>query len=300
MTSRIGRLLSKYTSGKIPKAFKHIPSLQAWEDVLYLTEPENWSANAVYQATRIFASNLGAKKVERFYKFVLLPRARDDIRKNKRLHFALYQALKKSVYKPAAIFKGILFPLCESGTCTLREAVIIGSIIQRITIPSLHSSVVLMKLARMEYSGMTSYFMKLLVEKKYALPYRVVVSMVAHFMGFLEETRIMPVIWHQLLLAFVQRYKNELTQEEKDKLKILIRRQSYKLVSPEILRELKESRNRGEKEDDLLLSGNILEQGHGHGHGRLWSGAEVLKFTRCMINHDVLDRVQSDIEPIIT
>ncbi|KAK6915379.1 Bystin, partial [Dillenia turbinata] len=254
----IGRLLGKYTSGKIPKAFKHIPSLQGWEDVLYLTEPENWSPNAVYQATRIFASNLGAKKVERFYKFVLLPQVRDDIRKNKRLHFALYQALKKSVYKPAAFFKGILFPLCESGTCTLREAVIIGSIIQKVTIPSLHSSVALMKLAQMEYSGMTSYFMKLLVEKKYALPYRVVDAMVAHFMGFVEETRIMPVIWHQSLLAFVQRYKNELTQEEKDKLKSLIRRQSHKLVSPEILRELKESRNRGEKEDDLMYYLDVI------------------------------------------
>lgn len=87
--------------------------MQLWEDILYLTEPENWSPNALYQATRIFASNLGAKKAERFYRLVLLPRVREDIRKNQRLHFALYQALKKSLYKPAAFFKGILFPLCE-------------------------------------------------------------------------------------------------------------------------------------------------------------------------------------------
>jgi essential nuclear protein 1 len=87
--------------------------MQLWEDVLYLTEPENWSPNALYQSTRIFASNLGAKKAERFYRLVLLPRVREDIRKNQRLHFALYQALKKSLYKPAAFFKGILFPLCE-------------------------------------------------------------------------------------------------------------------------------------------------------------------------------------------
>lgn len=67
----------------------------------------------MYQATRIFASNLGAKKAERFYKLVLLPRVREDIWKNKCLHFALYQSLKKCLYKPAAFFKGILFPLCE-------------------------------------------------------------------------------------------------------------------------------------------------------------------------------------------
>ncbi|XP_021278228.1 bystin [Herrania umbratica] len=94
----VGKFLNKYTAGKMPKAFKHIPSMQLWEDVLYLTEPENWSPNAMFQATRIFASNLGAKKAERFYRLVLLPRVRDDIRKNKRLHFALYQSLKKALY----------------------------------------------------------------------------------------------------------------------------------------------------------------------------------------------------------
>lgn len=97
----------------MPKAFKHIPSMQLWEDVLYLTKPESWSPNAMYQATRIFASNLGVKKAELFYRLVLLPRIRDDIKQNKRLHFALYQALKKSLYKPAAFNKGILFPLCK-------------------------------------------------------------------------------------------------------------------------------------------------------------------------------------------
>lgn len=110
---RVGTHLSKYTAGKIPKPFKHIPAMKQWEEVLYVTEPENWSPNAMYQATRIFSSNLGVKKAERFYKLVLLPRVREDIKKNKRLHFALYQSLKKSLYKPAAFFKGILFPLCE-------------------------------------------------------------------------------------------------------------------------------------------------------------------------------------------
>ncbi|KAM7503839.1 hypothetical protein LguiB_002743 [Lonicera macranthoides] len=248
----VGKLLNKYTAGKMPKAFKHIPSLKFWEEVLYLTEPEKWSPNAMYQATRIFASNLGVKKAERFYKLVLLPRVREDIRKNKRLHFALYQALKKSLYKPAAFNKGILFPLCESRTCNLREAVIVGSILQKVSIPPLHSSVALLKLADMEYCGTTSYFIKLLIEKKYALPYRVLDAMVAHFMNFIEDPRMMPVIWHQSLLAFVQRYKNELTKEDKDNLNALVERQRHKLVTPEICRELKNSRNRGEKEADLM------------------------------------------------
>jgi essential nuclear protein 1 len=113
LNRRVGTLLSKYTIGKIPKAFKHIPSMQHWEEILSITEPKNWSPNAVYQATRIFASNLGAKNAERFHRLVLLPRVREDIRKNKNLHFDLYQTLKKALYKTSAFFKGILIPLCE-------------------------------------------------------------------------------------------------------------------------------------------------------------------------------------------
>ena len=50
-----------------------------------------------------------------------------------------------------------------------------------------------------------SFFIKLLLEKKYALPYRVLDATVAHFMRFLEDSKMMPIIWHHSLLAFVQR-----------------------------------------------------------------------------------------------
>uniref|UniRef100_A0A0D9XBQ5 Bystin n=1 Tax=Leersia perrieri TaxID=77586 RepID=A0A0D9XBQ5_9ORYZ len=240
----VGEFLRRYTSGKIPKAFKRIPSLECWADVLQLTEPEHWSPNAVYQATRLFSSNMNAKNAVRFYEAILLPRVRNDIRKNKRLHFALYQSLKKCLYKPAAFFKGILLPLCQERNCTLREAVIIGSIISKVSIPPLHSSAALMKLAEMDYCGTTSYFIKLFLDKKYALPYRVVDAVFAHFMRFIDEERIMPVIWHQSLLAFVERYKNELEKKDKERLARLLDHQKHYLVTPEIRRELRMSCNR--------------------------------------------------------
>lgn len=65
------------------------------------------------QATRIFASNLKEKMAQRFYNLVLLPRVRDDLAEYKRLNFHLYQALRKSLFKPGAFMKGILLPLLE-------------------------------------------------------------------------------------------------------------------------------------------------------------------------------------------
>jgi essential nuclear protein 1 len=63
---KVGLILSRYKSGQIPKAFKVIPTLKNWEEILALTSPEKWTANAMLEATKIFASNLPPKVVERY------------------------------------------------------------------------------------------------------------------------------------------------------------------------------------------------------------------------------------------
>lgn len=59
----VGKIMHRYTTGKVPKAFKIIPNLTNWEEILFLTDPEHWSPHTVYQATRLFISNLNAKMV---------------------------------------------------------------------------------------------------------------------------------------------------------------------------------------------------------------------------------------------
>lgn len=98
-------VLSRYRSGKLPKAFKIIPALANWEQVLAITEPDNWTAAAMYAATRLFTSNLKDRMAQRFFNLILLPRIRDDIEEYKRLNFHLYQCLRKALFKSAAFFK---------------------------------------------------------------------------------------------------------------------------------------------------------------------------------------------------
>lgn len=252
--TQVGLLLSRYRSGKLPKAFKLVPTMADWEDILYFTNPAEWSAQATYQATRIFASNFNPKMAQRFYNLVLLPKVRDDFQRNKTLNYHLYMALKKSLYKPAAFFKGILLPLCESGTCTLQEAAIIASILKKVSIPILHSSAALLKLAEMEYTGTNSIFLRVLLDKKYALPYRVIDALVFHFLSFENDQRQMPVLWHQAFLVFVQRYKEDMTPEQKDALRNLLKKQFHDKISPEIRREIDNSKCRGDvmNEEQLM------------------------------------------------
>jgi len=247
MYTEVGVLLTRYRSGKVPKAFKMLPQFRNWEQLLYLTQPEQWSAAAMYQATRIFTSNLKEKMAQRFFNLILLPRIRDDIDTYHRLNFHLYQALRKALFKPGAFFKGFLLPLCESGTCTLREAIIVGSVLARNAIPVLHSCAAMLKIAEMEYSGANSIFIRIILDKKYALPYRVVDAVVFHFLGFRSEKRQLPVLWHQALLTFCQRYKQDVSSEQKAALLEICKIHNHHTITEEVRRELMHSKCRDEE-----------------------------------------------------
>ncbi|CAG8679782.1 6404_t:CDS:2, partial [Acaulospora colombiana] len=230
-------------------AFKIIPSLNNWARILAITRPENWSPHAMRAATRILVSNLKPAQCRVFLEGVLLPAVRDDIAEHGKLNVQYYEALKKSVYKPGAFFKGILFPLCEGG-CTLKEAAVIGSVLTRVSVPILHSAAALLRLARMEYSGPNSLFIRVLLDKKYALPYKVVDGLVEHFIILSNtykgrrdkgQSEKLPVLWHQ----------TDITPEQKDALLDVIRVNPHPQISPEIRRELVNSVARGEPRPDM-------------------------------------------------
>lgn len=193
---------------------------------------------------------------------------REDIYETKKLNVHLYKALKKALYKPAAFFKGLLFPLVLSGTCSLREAHIISSVVARVSIPVLHSAAALHRLCEIaaeqmsvntEAGGATNIFIRVLLEKKYALPYKVVDALVFHFMRFRAvdpadqmassvigaKNEKLPVLWHQCLLAFAQRYRNDITEDQREALLDLLLTKGHKQIGPEVRRELLEGRGRG-------------------------------------------------------
>jgi essential nuclear protein 1 len=183
---KLGVVLKTYRSGKLPKAFKIIPMVSNWEELLFLTQPHKWSRHAVYEATKLFASNLNVKMAQRFYSLVLLPAVRENITKFKKLAVQLYMAIKKSIFKTPAFYKGFLLPLAEDATA--REAVIIGSILSKMTINNLESAAALMRLVQMPYQVGSGYFIKTLLAKRYALPTQVISALVNFFLKYEGET----------------------------------------------------------------------------------------------------------------
>ncbi|EEP77685.1 bys protein [Uncinocarpus reesii 1704] len=82
---KVGLLLSRYKSGPLPKPFKILPTLPYWDTLLDITQPDKWTPNTIYAATRIFIS---AKPhiAQQFISIVLLDRVREEIRENKKLN----------------------------------------------------------------------------------------------------------------------------------------------------------------------------------------------------------------------
>jgi essential nuclear protein 1 len=244
----VGDLLQYYKSGHIPKAFKIIPSLKNWEQILLLTKPASWSPQATALATKLFASNLKDKMAQRFFNLVLLPKFRADIEKYKKLNYHYMFALRKSLFKPGAFFKGFLLPLAQDD-CTAREAVILSHLLRKSSIPSLHAGVAVMKILEMPYSGPRFLLMKTLLNKKYSLPRKVVEFVAQKFCEYKNDSRELPVVWHQALLILAQRYRNSLSPELKEDLKALMRVHTHHVITGEIRRELFSA----EKDADMNL-----------------------------------------------
>jgi essential nuclear protein 1 len=250
---KLGLILSRYTSGPLPKAFKVIPSLANWEEIVFLTNPEKWSNQALYQATRIFISNLDPKMGARFLNMILLPKFRDALQRphtqdhKRKLNHHIYQSLMKACFRAAAFFKGIVLPLCESGDCTGSEANMIGSVLKKASLPNLHSCAALFKLCQMEYSPTNLFFIKVLLSKRYTLPSQVVAVLVDYFHQFITNPRLqkeqLHVMWHQTLLLFVQLYKKDFSSQQKSKIYNVCKKRSHNLITPEIRKELNKTTN---------------------------------------------------------
>lgn len=247
---KIGQILASYTHGKLPKLFKVLPTLKNWEDVLYVTDPERWTPHATYEATKLFVSNLHSSEAQRFVETVLLEKFRASIEdsENHTLDYHIYRAIRKSLYKPGAFFKGFLLPLVDQH-CTVREATIAASVLAKVSVPVLHSSVALTHLVQREFKPAATVFIRVLIEKKYALPYQTLDELVFYFMRFRqaaqeelgnsnEDLSQLPVVWHKAFLAFAQRYKNDITDDQRDFLLETVRQRFHHAIGPEIRREL--------------------------------------------------------------
>src|SRR5207302_553762 len=110
---KVGLILSRYKSGKLPKALKVIPSMKNWVDLLQLTIPEDWTPNATFQVVKSFVPLLPESLCETFVKLFIFPKILKEFEESRELNVHLYNSVKLIIYKPSSFYKGLVLPLCK-------------------------------------------------------------------------------------------------------------------------------------------------------------------------------------------
>lgn len=112
-----------------------------------------------------------------------------------------------------------------------------ASIIAKSSIPSLYSATAIEFICHMGYSGPISIILRTLLDKRYALPSRIISTLINFFCSF-QNSSLMPVLWHQTLLVFAQRYKEDLEEDQVISIKHLLSCQHHPTIAAEIEFEL--------------------------------------------------------------
>lgn len=99
----------------------------------------------------------------------------------------------------------------------------------------IHSSVAIVKIAEMGFTGATAIFIKTLLEKKYALPTRVLNVLVSFFVKYEDSEVVLPVIFFQLILRVCELYSSCMDEMQKSAIKSLVKKRKHEILSPLII-----------------------------------------------------------------
>ena len=247
MYKELGTVLKLHKSGKLPKAVNALASqkIPDWLDLLFLSEPMNWSPNALLAVTKLFAQTSDDKKCETFYGEVLLEYVEDALEKAKNLPPMLWKSLIAAARRPKCFIKGVLLPLSQSN-CSQKEARIISLIVRKIKLPRDHANAFIIAICQGDISLVRTIFIAGMVSRGQALAIQAIDAILNYFLRFDQVDDKLPLLWHQALLDFVQRYGVELLYEQRDHLEMLLQKHKHDKITPEILKFLNENPPREE------------------------------------------------------
>ncbi|KAG1498034.1 hypothetical protein G6F46_006150 [Rhizopus delemar] len=222
MYKRLGAFLSKYKSGKLPRAFKIIPMLKNWDEIILLTDPQSWTPQAMYEASKLFVT-FHTTHLQNFIRYVLLPYARKRIAKNNDYHleYPIFLALHIVLLNSRAFTMGCLLPLCQSSECTAMEASVLACVIALHT--KLRPVPIVWSLMTLPFSIPTTLFLLVALERKKRLPRTFYHPLAHYFIRAGNDISRLPYIWYQTAFAFVKYCGNELDKNELCRLMKIIR-----------------------------------------------------------------------------
>jgi len=209
-------LLKIYRSGKIPKILKILPFLKNFEEILWLLRPDSWSSQALYVITRLFILRLDDLQIGRFFTQILAPRFQEAVFQPKKISSLLFLCLKVSTFRAKHFFSSLLFPILKSQNCSIKEAIILGSVINKASF--LLENVVwsLVSLVEDPCTSPKLILIRIFLSKNYSLPYRILDILLDFFHR--NYTKFKNSNFKKCVFVFLKNYSNFISNEDKKRL----------------------------------------------------------------------------------
>ena len=241
---RFANDLKDYTYGKLPREIVMLVRHPDWCDMLLDTNPLGWSAQACYEITNHFISNMDHKQLTSYHLNIHLPiflyhTTTRKTESKKLLHPSRFRALQKSLFKPNAFVDGFLVPLSRDCDVNSRQALIIAGLIQKHKFPRDSASRAMKILADLPYTPALAILMRSFIEKRLQFGDEIIVTITNYFTRFHKHEEKMPVLWNQLLLSFVTVFGAQVPSEQKVLLRKVAWEHQHEGIISEIIQKLK-------------------------------------------------------------
>lgn len=233
---KLGTVLKTYKSGKLPKAINVVASqkIPDWEDLIDLSNPLNWSPNAMEAVTVLFSQTASDKRLTKYIQDILFEYIQNTLETAKRLPRPVWNALMAAARRPPCFIKGLLLPLSLELQVSMKEAKVISAIVTKVKLPRDHMNALLIKICENPISPVRTIFISKLISKGQALAIQAIDAVFAYFMQFLGEDDKQPLMWHKSLLDFVKRYGVFLNEEQREALEPLLQKHKHDQITKEI------------------------------------------------------------------
>lgn len=252
----LGTTLRIYKSGKLPKAINVIASQKVpdWEDLLELSNPPNWSPNALEAVTVLFSQSASDKRLTKYIRDILYEYIQNTLETAKKLPRPVWNALMAAARRPPCFIKGLLLPLSLELQISMKEARVVSAIVTKVKLPRDHMNALLIKICDNPATPVRTIFVSKLISKGQALAIQAIDAVFSYFMQFLGEDEKQPLIWHKSLLDFVKKYGAELTYEQREALEPLLQKHKHDQITKEIIDILQKTppREEGEYQEENI------------------------------------------------
>ncbi|KAH0788206.1 Bystin-domain-containing protein [Histomonas meleagridis] len=243
---QLGKILRSFQGGKLPAAVNALATqknITYWLDLLYLTQPFKWTINALTSVTLTFQHYASVKRNTIYNEQILLEYVLDRLESPRPIPKTIMEPITIAARTPQSFLVGFLIPLSTETICPSKTAKFISTLIAQIKLPNTYANVFIDHLCKSDRSQVITLFLSRLISRSYALTISSIDAIYAYFLSYQGDSEQMPMIWHNAILEFVQKYGKNLLDEQKEGLTELVKTKSNPKITPQIIELLSQQTN---------------------------------------------------------